>query len=192
MRKQFGTIATLAMVLVAGPAFSAEPLPPGTISVEPAAFEADVGSSMPAFVEAVGTALAAREFTLLGGTGHGRFVADLRLSRVEVGTTTAKVKTKPVAFVPGGTPFQANGSVVGGGLNFLLPTSKSKTVSLQQTRLEIRIMKRGENTVLWQGTAVTVRAANTLEGQDSAVASALSEAIFRSYPAQSDDPVSVP
>jgi hypothetical protein len=45
---------------------------------------------------------------------------------------------------------------------------------------------------VWDGTAVTVRAAGTRTGADAPVAAALSEAVLRSYPAQPEDVVGVP
>lgn len=168
-------------------AHAAAPSSPATISVEPGSVEPDLVSSTPVFVEAVGKALADREFTLLGEPGHARFVADLRLVRVEVGTTTAKVPVERPTAVAGGFPTR-----VGGSLNFSLPTNKTKTMPLQQTRLEIRIRKRGEENVMWHGAAMTVRSPGTPEGKEAAVASDLSEAIFRNYPDQSETLISVP
>ena len=159
----------------------------GSISVEPKAVAPALAASVPSFVEAVGKALAAREFMLIDGAGHARLVADLSLSREEVGTTTEKVPVSRASILPGG-----NRSRVGGSVNVSLPTSKSKTVPLQQTRLEIRIKKRGDDKVLWHGAALTVRPLNAKEGQDSAVAADLSEAIFRNYPAQSENVASIP
>lgn len=187
MRTRFSYLTATVAVLVASVAHSAAPPLPGTISVEPAFVEPELGSSMPVFVEAVGKALADREFTLLAEPGHARFVADLKLIRVDVGTTTAKVSAARPTAVPGGDP-----SRVGGSLNFSLPTAKTKTVPLQQTRLEIRIRKRGEENVMWHGTAMTVRSPETPEGREAAVASDLSEAIFRTYPVQSENVISVP
>ena len=186
MRHGLRVIAVLAPLLLASPAPAADPIVPGTISVEPSAVEPEARASMPAFVEAVGHALTAREFTLLDA-GHGRFVAHVTISRVAVGTTTAKV---PVA----GREMQTGGpsSSVGVGLNVSLPTAKTKTVPLQQIRLDISIRKRGEQAVLWQGAAMTVRAPATAEGKDAAVATDLSEAIFRVYPAQAEGLISVP
>jgi hypothetical protein len=142
---------------------------------------------MPAFVEAVGEALAAREFILIEGAGHARLVADLSLSRTDVGATTTKVARARPAIVPGGYSSRA-----GASLNFALPKGESKTVPLQQTRLDISIKRRGEDDVMWHGSAITVRPADTAEGREDKVASDLSAAIFRGYPTQSETVISVP
>lgn len=187
MRKKLRWIPAAMLLFAGGPAHAAAPPASGTISVEPTAVEPALRSSMPAFVDAVDRALADRDFTPLAQAGHARFVADLTLTRVAVGTTTAKV---PVAGVSaqGGTSSPS----VGGTVNLALPTAKTRTMSLQQTRLEIRIRKRGEQAVIWQGTAMTVRARGASDGKDAAVASDLSEALFRGYPAQPEAVISVP
>lgn len=190
MRKRLGYIAMIAAVLLGS---SADRLPAaevptlGTISVEAGPVEQTLRSSAPVFVDATGKVLADKGFIVIEGAGHARFVADLSLSRVEVGTGTTKVPVAGSSIAPGGNPTRA-----GGGISVSLPTGKSKTVALQQTRLEIRIRKQGDDTVIWHGAAVTVRAADTRDGQDAAVSSALTEAILRTYPAQSDDVISVP
>jgi hypothetical protein len=190
MRQRLGYLAAAAAVLAGvsgGVLRAAPPEALGTISVEARAIEQTLRSSVPIFVDAVGRTLADKGFTTLEGSGHARLVADLSLSRVDVGTTTTKVAVAGSAIEPGGST-----SRVGGGISVSLPTAKVRTVPLQQTRLEIRIRKRGEDIVLWHGAALTVRAADTREGQDAAVSSALSEAILRGYPAQSDTVISVP
>jgi len=180
--------AALALAVASGgAALAADPLTPGTISIEAKAAEAEAGASMPPFVNAVDEALAARGFTTLEEPGHAGLVADLSLSRVEVGTATAHVPVGGMAAGPGG-PFGS----VGAGISVTLPTAKTRIVPLLQTRLEIRIRKRGEEEVLWHGAAMTVRAAGTRKGQDGMVASDLTEAIFRAYPAQPEDIISVP
>ncbi len=183
-------LIAVAAILMAGSAVrlpAAEAPTSGTISVELGAVAQDVGPSVPAFVEAVGKVLADKGFTVIEGAGHARLVADIRLSRVEVGTGTTKVPVAKSSIAPGGSPSRA-----GGGITVSLPTGKSRTVALQQTRLEICVKKQGEDNVIWHGAAITVRAADTREGQDAAVSSALAEAILRGYPTQSDDVVSIP
>ena len=58
--------------------------------------------------------------------------------------------------------------------------------------LEIRIRKRGEDAIVWSGTALTVRAAGTPKGADAVVAADLTRALLAPYPAQSPDVVAVP
>jgi hypothetical protein len=173
----------VAMAVLAAMASAAPPGPAGgTISIEAAGND----TALPIFAGAAGTALAARGFTLLEGAGHAGLVADLLLSRSEVGTTSTKVAPSRSSASPGGS------AGVGASVLLALPTTKMRTVPLRQTRLEIKIHKRGESEVLWHGIAITVRAAETKTGRDEAVAADLAEALLRAYPAQPEDIVSVP
>lgn len=187
MRKTLGCAAVAVLALTGAVAHGAAPLDPGTISVETGAVEPAVKSAIPAFVEAVGAALAARDFTLLDDAGHSRFVADLRLTRVEAGTGKAKVPTDGPSASAGGSPRS-----VGGGVSFSLPTQKTKAAAIMQTRLEIHIRKQGEQPDLWHGAAMTVRSASAANGTDKALAKDLVEAIFHDYPIQSEGVASVP
>ena len=187
MRKWLGGFAMAVLLLAGSAAPGAAPAAPGTISVETAAVEANLEPSLPLFVEAVGKALAAHEFTLIEGAGHAHFVANLTVTRVDVGTTTGKVPVAGPTAMAGGRPTRA-----GGGVNFSLPTGKIRTVPLQQTKLELSIRQRGDDAVLWRGSALTVRATDSANGQDGAVAKDLAEAIFRGYPEQSEGVASIP
>lgn len=179
------TAAALALIS-APPLVAAEPLTPGTMSIEASAAQPDLKAATPVFADAVGKAFETRGFTLLEGSGHAALVVELRLSRSDVGTGTAKVAASKASAGPGGS------EGVGASLIIPLPTGKSRTVALQQTRLEVRVARRGDPQVIWQGAAVTVRPAGTRQGRDDAIATALSNAILRDYPAAPQDVVSVP
>ncbi len=178
--------AALASIWGAAPTAAAPP-DGGTISIEPRTVDGDYDPALASFVTAATEALAAKGFTILEDPGHAAYVAELTLSRTEVGTGLAKVPADRAAAVPGG----AAGSV-GAGVVIPLPTGKSTLVPLQRTRLELRIRKRGEPGIVWDGAAATVRAAGTRKGTDDAVATDLSTALLRSYPAEPDGVVGVP
>ena len=190
MDKRIASMLAAAMALVpiwGDLLFAAAPPNGGTISIEPKTADGDYDSATPSFVNAASEALAAKGFTILEDPGHSAYVAELILSRVEVGTGTAKASAGSAAVTPGG----AYGSV-GAGVVIPLPTGKSRLVPLQRTRLEMRIRKRGEEDVVWDGVAVTVRPAGTKKGANEVVASDLSEAVLRTYPAEPKDIVGVP
>jgi hypothetical protein len=186
MRKWLGNSAATALLLLAsslGLARAAEAQTLGTISVDPMPVDPSLRASLSTFVDDVDSTLADKGFTTIKGPGHARFVAELSLTRTDVGTTTAKVSVAGSEIAPGGFSSQ-----VGGGVTVMLPTAKVRTVPLQQTRLEIRIKKRGEDAVIWHGAALTVRAA----GQDRAISADLAKAILRTYPEQAEGVASVP
>lgn len=180
------TAATLAAIPT-NAAMAAMPPDGGSISIEPAPPGGDAAPVSRSFVEAVSEALAAKGFTILEDSGHAAYVADLILSRVEVGTGLAKVAAGRGEATPGG----AYGSV-GAGVTIPLPTGNSEIVPLQRIRLELRVHKRGDAAVIWDGAAVTVRAAGTRKGTDEAVAADLSGAILRGYPVEPEGIVGVP
>jgi len=192
MNRTIAVILRLSLALTAGAGISplsATPPMEGTVSVETQGVASQPGLAA-AWTETVGKALTEQGMTVLEGAGHGRFVAEVRLSRSEVGTAPVDIKKgKGASVLPG---MEATGQGAGGHLSVTLPTSKSKIVPLREVRLEIRIRKRDETDVLWRAEAVTVRAAEARNGGDVAIASDLVTAMFRGYPAQSQDVIGVP
>ena len=175
-----------ALISLWGTSLSASAPPSaGTISVE---FDSSQGyeSPKPSFANAVAEALAAKGLTVLDDPGHAAYVAEIKLSRTDVGTGSAKVRSGGIALSPGGY-----GSV-GAGVVLPFSTGETRLVPLQRVRLEIRIRKRGEDGMVWNGTAVTVRAGGTPKGADGVVATDLSEALLRIYPAIPEDVLTVP
>jgi hypothetical protein len=183
MRMGLASIAAAALALAppGGGALSASPPPNGgTISIEPKTADGKTDPSMASFVDAAAEALTARGFTVFDDPDHAASVVELLLSRSDVGTSLARV------------PGQRAASVVGTGVSVPLSTGASELVPLRRTRLELRIRRRGEAAVVWDGTAVTVREAGTREGTDRAVASDLSQALLQAYPTVPKDVVGVP
>lgn len=180
MRIQIGWMLAVSMAISPGAA-AAAPLPStGTISVT-------VEASAPAetlavFSEALAGQLSGKGFTILKTPGHAALVAHLHLSRRDLGTVSAKSgRAAPNASV---------GFTSGVSLPF--GRSGSHEVALQQTRLDVGISTRGDDRIVWQGSATTVRPADTLRGGDDAVAQDLSEAALRGFPNQAGAVVSVP
>lgn len=177
-----GRIVACAMALASiwcGSLPAATPPTSGTLSIETGAVDPDLAASMPLFVEAVGEALTARSFTLLEEPGHAAFVVEIGVTRDQVGAASAKVSAGRAQILPGRVMIP-------------LSTGKSTLVPLQRTRLDVRFRKRGEDSVTWQGAAITVRAARTAKGEDKVVAADLIQAILHAYPAQSGDVIGVP
>lgn len=184
-RPFLATIFALA-ALWSGPLAAAAPPSGGTISLEPKTADGDYDPALPSFVAAATEALAARGFTILD-TNHAAYVGELILSRVDVGTGSAKVAAGHSTATPGGV-----GGSVGAGITIPLSTGKSRLVAIQRTRLELRIRKRGEHAIVWDAAAVTVRPAGTRRGADELVASDLSAALLQTYPVQPTAVVGVP
>jgi hypothetical protein len=176
--------AAMAMSPLVG-ALLAAAVPPigGTVSIE---FAGDDNSaSRAAFAEALGEVLAAKGMTVLQDEGHAAYVVELKLMREEVGTGSAKVARGKVEFLPGALG-------VGAGATLPLSAGETRLVPLQRVRIDMRIRKRGESEAVWTGAALTVRAAGTPKGSDAAVATDLSQALLRVYPAQPGDVIAIP
>jgi hypothetical protein len=174
-------IAALAGVPVVGGASNASPPPNGgTVSIDSKTVDGSYDAAMPSFVDAAAAALTAKGFTVFEDSGHAASVVELLLSQGNVGTGLARVAG------------QSAPSVAGTGVALSLGTGNSELVHLQRTRLEIRIHRRGETGVAWDGVAVTVREAGSAKGSDATVAADLSRALLQSYPAEPKDIVGVP
>ena len=163
------------LVLIATLALCAATAPPkgGTISVAPAAGEAGAEPAGPEVADGVGEALGAHGFTMLNDAGHSAYIAQVTLKRSDVGTGTAKVPTGKASAAPG--LFGA----AGGGITVPLGGGKTREVTLTRFQLDLRIVRRSTDAVVWRGSAITVRPADG-PGSSRAVAAALGEAVLRS------------
>jgi hypothetical protein len=180
LERVIGVALALAPFVVGGSLSAAAPPNGGTIALEPRTADGDYDPSLQTFVAIASEALTTKGFTVFDDREHAAYVGELTLSRVAVGTGLAKD--------PGG----ASVAVAGTGLVVPFSTGQSNVVTLRRTRLELRILKRDDRSLVWDGTAVTVRSAGTKKGTDEAVAADLSAALLQGYPAQPDDVVGVP
>jgi hypothetical protein len=166
-------------VLAAAFALGAAAAPPqgGTISV------VTTSDRVSGVTEAVGEALGAHGFTLLRDAGHSASIAQVTFRRTTVGEAQARIAPGRAAITPG---------VFGGGGGVTLPLGgmKTRTVALTRSELELRIVRRTTQAVVWQGTAITVRP-DTGDDTTGATAAALAEGVLRSYPYEPRGIVSV-
>jgi hypothetical protein len=61
-----------------------------------------------------------------------------------------------------------------------------------ETTLNVRILRRGDNLVIWEGKAVQQGAANSPSAQPGIAASKLAEALFKDFPGQNGETVTIP
>lgn len=182
----------LALIVAAAAASSraapsSAPPSKGSISIEEIGADRASTPLIPSFRDAVQQGFADKGFLVIDEPGHAGLVAVVTSSREEVGT--ASVKASPGAM---GAAFSGLSGAVGTTMTVTLPTAQTMIVPLQRTRLEVRMRKRGDDAVLWQGAAITVRPAATQERQDKLIASDLIAAILRDYPAIPGNVISVP
>ena len=154
----------------------------GTISVSMREDASGQAGASDAFVDAATIALSDKGFTLLDD-GHAALVMELTIRSTDVGTGTGPVDKSSSDLAAGGVR-----GAVGSHFTLPVPSGKTRLVALQRMELEMRLHKRGDEAVLWRGSAVTVRP----EGNSTAVASALCNALLRAYPEQSEAVIGVP
>jgi len=180
MTRYSASIATtmLALALLAGgsPALAAAPPSGGTIAIEPKTADGEYDPSLHIFAEAASETLTDKGFTVLDPTEHSAYEAELTLDRADVGTGLGKSRG------------DASVGVIGTGIVVPFATGQSQVVTLQRTRVELLIHKRGDPAVIWKGAAVAVRPAGT----DQRVAADLSNALLHDYPVQPTEVVGVP
>lgn len=173
------TLAGGAALALAVPQAVAETMPGrgGTIAVtSPAGADpADVMDR--AAREAATASLGDRGFTILNDRDHAAYVAEVTATQSDIGTSVTKAR-------------RAAPAVMGAGVNIPLASGKSSFVAMQRTMIEIRIRKRGAETVLWHGAAVTVRP-EAGAGVER-LAGELSRAALSSYPTVAATAISIP
>jgi hypothetical protein len=186
MKRSASLIALLTLTATMPlPTMSLAATPPaeGTIAVEAKNIDGSQNAYSDIFRDAAASALATRGFTLLDGPSHAAFRMEVIVRMSEVGVGNAKVAPSHPDLISGGVA-----GAVGSIFKVPIPSGKSRNVALEKTQLDMILRKRGAEEVIWRGTAVTVRPAET-QGN---VASALCNALLRAYPSQSEDVLGVP
>jgi len=172
--------ALIAATLTAASAAAAQASPAagGTVAIT-APPTSDGEPSATISIDAAGRAFGLRGFTILNDPAHAAYVAEVITTRAAVGTAVAQGRAgRPLA--------------TGGGVNIPISKGNSVLVPLQRTQVEIRMRRRGEQTVLWHGAAVTIRSTSAPDGGADQVAFALSQAALSSYPTRTAEAMSVP
>ena len=176
--------ALLAAAVTLMPATSETTAPaPGTIAIVATDAQTTADPIMATFLAVIRRALLRTEFLPLPDGGHGRYVA-----RVAVSQTSPSV----VASAGSGSATTSNVTHSGNGLSWRLPSGKRQLHDLIVTRLDVVVVRRSDDHVVWTGRATTARIEGTQAGMPEAVAAALSEVLFRQFPRSLPGPVSVP
>ena len=166
------------LTLASAAAVQATPAAGGTVAIT-APPTSDGEPSATISIDAGSRAFGLRGFTILNDPAHAAYVAEVITTRTAVGTAVAQGRAgRPLA--------------TGDGVNIPISKGKSVLMPLQRTRVEIHMRRRGEQTVLWHGAAVTVRSTGATDGGADQVAFALSQAALSSYPTQTAGAISIP
>ena len=132
-------------------------------------------------------AAVAREMQRVGYSNDGG-QSDV-IAEVRFGATTIRPdRRSPVSVGVGGST-GGYGSGVGVGLGFNLGGGSATQV---QTTLGVRILRRSDQLVIWEGTAVQAAKAGSPAAQPGIAASKLAEALFKDFPGVSGETIRVP
>ena len=129
----------------------------------------------------------AREMQRVGYVDRGTasdVVAEIRFDTI----TNRPERRSPVSVGVGGST-GSYGSGLGVGLGINLGGGRSAQV---ETTLAVRILRRGDQVVIWEGTAVQSAKAGSPAAQPGIAASKLAEALFKDFPGVSGETIRVP
>ncbi len=159
------------------------PIAGDSISVQPLTGYAGVSPEDQIYVGAVSNQLGRLGFTPTGGEAT-LYIAAVSYKHVSRGMVR---KPPPVTIGLGGGSFgggRHGGVGVGGGGSFGIG---GKTVELFGTELDVQIKRRSDNSILWEGHAVTEDAGP----QAAMTADRLAMALFKGFPGESGITITV-
>lgn len=161
------------------------PATSGTIAVEEQLGNPDAGLEFRTYAGAVGQELQRVGFTeAQGSTSEYQALVGFRRTFRPTGVDRSG---SPVSVgVGGSTGSYGSGLGVGIGINL-----SGKPKDLVTTDLFVQIRRRADSTVVWEGRASTAAKEGTPAAQPGMAAAKLAGALFRDYPGQSGQTISV-
>jgi hypothetical protein len=155
-----------------------QPIARGQIAVEPIN-PADAGTiEFRTYATPVERQLARLGWTVVNNVGQSEQVATIHIER---GARESLGQDSPVSVGVGGST-GSYGSGVGLGIGFGLGGGSCDVTG---TLMEVRIKRRSEGTVFWEGRGVTEACVGSPEAQPAAAGEKLAEALFRDFPGES-------
>lgn len=156
----------------------------GTVVVEEAPGNADVGLEFRTYAAAVGRELQRVGFTEASGAAS-QYRAQVGFRRDF--RPTGYGRKSPVSVGVGGST-GSYGSGVGLGIGIDLSGPPKDVVS---TELSVQVRRRTDSTVIWEGRAITAAKEGSPAAQPGIAAAKLASALFGGYPGQSGATITV-
>ena len=156
----------------------------GTIAVEPLTLSDDTSIEFRSYAAAVGRELQRIGFTEMPGAGS-QYVASVNYLR-DVRGTLGGGRSPVSVGVGGSTGSYGSGVGLGIGINLSGPPK-----DIIVTQLNVQIKRRADNTVIWEGRALTEAKEGSPAAQPGMAASKLAEALFRDFPGVSGQTITV-
>jgi len=132
-------------------------------------------------------AAVAREMQRIGyrdNSGNSDVIAEVRF-----GATLVRLDRRAPVSVGVGGSTGSYGSGIGVSLGFNLGNGSAAQL---QSSLVVRIVRRSDQMVIWEGTAVQLAKAGSPAAQPGMAASKLAEALFKDFPGVSGETIRVP
>lgn len=160
-----------------------QPIPPGTVAVQTGTGQF-AGPEFAIYSDAVTAELGRLGFTPAAAGGTADYVATVGFTRTDRG----QVRTRP--------PFTLGigGGSFGGNVGVGVGTSVGiggKTRTVYGMELSVQIRRRGDNTVVWEGKAITETLSGAPGAQPGDGAARLAAALFKGFPGQSGITITV-
>ncbi len=194
MIKHVSRAAMLVAALAAAPALArpvevtrfhlGAPIARGDVTVEPTVASEAGSLAFQLIAQPVARELARAGYPAAAMPERSMFVASVEVVREE---RPATVRRSPISIGIGGASF-GRSSGVGVGGSFGLGGSSGGTLV---TRVNVRIKRRGDATVVWEGRAVNEERLGSRASNSGRIADRLASALFKGFPGESGRTISV-
>lgn len=159
-----------------------QPIPAGTLSVQPVS-GGTAGPEAQLYLDAVAATMGGMGFVAADST-RADYLATVDFRRTDRG----QVRTRPPVTIGIGGGSYGGGVGVGAGTSVGIG---SKTKTIYASELAVQLRRRGDNTVIWEGKAMTETLGAADGTQPTDTATKLSNALFKGFPGQSGITITV-
>ena len=160
-----------------------QPIPTGTVAVQPVG-AGPAGPEAQLYLDAVATTMQAMGFTAASESVTADYIVSVDFRRTDRG----QVRTRPPLTI--GLGGGSYGGAVGVGVGTSVGIG-SKTRTVYASELAVQLRRRGDNTVIWEGKAITETLGAADGAQPADTAAKLANALFKGFPGQSGITITV-
>ncbi len=159
-----------------------QPIPAGTVAVQPVS--GATGPEAQLYLDAVAATMGGMGFAAAADSTKADYLATVDFRRTDRG----QVRTRPPVTIGIGGGSYGGGVGLGGGASVGIG---SKTRTVYASELSVQLRRRGDNTVIWEGKAMTETLGAADGTQPTDTATKLSNALFKGFPGQSGITITV-
>ncbi len=160
-----------------------QPIPAGTLAVQPVS-GTTAGPEAQLYLDAVAATMGGMGFAAATDSAKADYLATVDFRRTDRG----QVRTRPPITIGIGGGSYGGGVGVGAGGSVGIG---SKTKTVYASELAVQLRRRGDNTVIWEGKAMTETLGAADGTQPTDTATKLSNALFKGFPGQSGITITV-